>query len=116
MSEDLPVLNAWSDFLDWFFDTLDRFPKKVRFTLTTRLLNLSLDVLEDLIDAKYTSKQEKVLLLNAANRKIEKLRVLSRLCLKKQIFQPRDYERMAKELQFAGAQVGGWLKEAKQKI
>lgn len=42
MSEDLPVLNAWSDFLDWFFDTLDRFPKKVRFTLTTRLLNLRL--------------------------------------------------------------------------
>lgn len=51
---DLPVFVKWLDFLEWLLRVTERFPKRVRFTFSDRINQLALDVVEDLIEARYT--------------------------------------------------------------
>jgi hypothetical protein len=58
--------------------TVEKFPKRVRFTFADRINNQALDIVEYLIEARYS--RDKGAILVAANLKLEKLRVLLRLC------------------------------------
>ncbi len=52
--EELPIFSAWMQFLEWLLPTTEKFPKRARFTLANRIDNLALDVIEDLVEARYT--------------------------------------------------------------
>ena len=85
-----------------------RFPKQVRFTFTTRIDNLALDVLERIIEARYTHARAPI--LREANLAIDKLRVLLRLCHDHGILDARGFENVVRNLDEAGRMVGGWQK------
>ena len=53
-NEDLPIFSRWMEFLDWLLPTTEKFPKRVRFTFADRINNLALDIVEDLVDARYS--------------------------------------------------------------
>lgn len=53
MTEEFQIFIKWSEFLKWLLNTTEKFPKKVRFTFTTRIDNLALDILEDIIEFRY---------------------------------------------------------------
>jgi hypothetical protein len=67
----------------WLLVTTDKFPKKARFTFTDRLVGLSLSIIEDLVEARYT--RNKSAPLRHANLTLEKLRVVLRVCYETQI-------------------------------
>ena len=113
MHEELPVFVCWYRFLGWLLDTTEKFPKRVRFTFSTRLDNLALDVLEKIIEATYS--KDKAPILRKVNLEIEKLRVLLRLCSEKQYLSIRGHEHAARELNEAGKMIGGWIKESSQR-
>ena len=52
-AEDLPIFTAWMQFLDWLLPTTEKFPKRVRFTFADRIDTLALDIVEDLVEARY---------------------------------------------------------------
>lgn len=106
---ELPVFVAWVGFLDWLLDATDKLPKKVRFTLASRIDTLALDVLEDLVEARYTRAKAEI--LRRANLRLEKLRVLLRLCHGRKLLAHGAYEHAARELDAVGRMVGGWLRE-----
>ncbi|NUM35754.1 MAG: diversity-generating retroelement protein Avd [Candidatus Brocadiae bacterium] len=112
----LPLWEAWEKFLHHFFNITEKFPKKARFTFTIRLENFSLEVLELLIEARYSKKQEKLPLLKKINLLLEKMRVFTRVCYEERFLSSKAYEKIAKELDQAGRQIGGWLKELQQRI
>lgn len=114
-SEPLPVIECWTQFLNWFIPATDKFPKKARFTFTNRMLNLGIEIVELLVTARFSLKTEKAVVLQTINLKVEQLRILSRVCVDNHIMPPSAYEHMAKELEAFGSQIGGWLKDVRQR-
>ena len=67
---DLPIFVAWLDFLAWLLPTTAKLPKHIRFTFVDRMDNLALDVVEDLVEARYSRNKRPV--LSRANLRLEK--------------------------------------------
>ena len=63
-----------------------KIPRRVRFTFASRIDALALDVVEDLVEARYSKDKREI--LKRANLRLEKIRVLLRLCHEQQ-FLPR---------------------------
>ena len=109
MDEDLPVFWRWSEFVRWLLPTTGKFPKRVRFTLSTRIDNLALDIVEDLVEARYARhKTEK---LQRINLKLERLRVLLRIGHDMQYLPHKSFEFAVRSVDEVGRMIGGWIKQ-----
>lgn len=108
MKKQYPLFEKWSKTLDWILDIIEKFPKSVRFSLSSRIANISLDVLEKIIEAIYT--QKRVHILYAINLYIEKLRIMFRICFQRKYISVKQYEYIIGELNEAGKMTGGWIK------
>jgi hypothetical protein len=106
---DEPVLVArWQQVVGDLLDRTARFPKAVRFTFAARIDNLALDVLEELVEARYASGQAKQGALRRADGRLARLRVLLRLAHDRRYLAHRGYEHVARGLDEAGRMLGGW--------
>lgn len=104
--------NHWESFLSDLFARTGKFPRSVRFSLTSRIDNMALDVLEHLIEARYSrSKTEP---LRAANLTLEKMRVLLRLSHTQGHLSTGALEHISRDLDEAGRMLGGWLRHQGQ--
>ncbi len=106
---ELPVFAKWMEFLKWLLTVTDKIPKKARFTVTNRINNLAIDVIEDLTEARYS--RNKATILRSANIKLEKLRVLMRIAFESSLIPMATYKHSARELNATGKMLGGWLKQ-----
>jgi four helix bundle protein len=106
--DDLPIFVKWTAFLAWLLPTTEKFPKKVRFTFTNRIDNLALDVVEDLVEARY--RRDKRAILAQANLRLEKLRILLRLCHDLHYLPHTSYEHAMRAITEVGKMLGGWRK------
>ena len=106
---ELPLFVHWVDFLGWLLPATEKFPKKVRFTFSTRIDNLALDLLEDVVEARYT--REKGAILRRANLRLEKLRVLVRICHTQRYLPTAGYEHASRRIDEAGRMLGGWIRQ-----
>jgi hypothetical protein len=107
--DDLPIFVVWMDFVKWLFPVTEKLPRRVRFSLADRMNNLSLDVVEDLVEARYAKK--KVTTLKRANLRLEKLRILLRLCHDFRYVSYNTYEHGLRAINEAGRMMGGWIRE-----
>jgi hypothetical protein len=111
MSQDeLPIFVKWMDFLNWLLPTTEKFPKRVRFVFVERINNLALDVIEDIIEARYSRFEKPV--LKQLNLKLEKLRVLLRICQSQSYLSHKSYHYAVKKIDEVGRMAGGWLKQS----
>ena len=60
-NEDLPVFVRWMEFLKWLLPATEKFPRRVRFTFANRIDSLALDVVENLVEARYSRNKREVL-------------------------------------------------------
>ena len=107
--QDLPIFVQWMDFIKWLFLTTEKFPKKMRFNFTDRINSLALDVVEDLIEARYSTNKAGT--LRRVNLNIEKIRMLLRICFEIQVLPFKAYEQSMVSLNDIGKMLGGWLKQ-----
>jgi hypothetical protein len=112
-SDELLVFIKWLDFLEWLLPTTDKFPKKVRFSFALRIDNIALDIVEDLIEARYS--KDKTQNLKRANLRLEKLRVLLRLSHKMKFLSHTGYEHASRLINEVGKMIGGWRKQQEKK-
>lgn len=108
--EVVPLFVRWTAFVKWLLPTTEKFPKKVRFTFTSRIDNLALDVLESIIAAVYTKRPSGT--LREINLKIDKLRVLLRICQELTHMPTQSYKHAVRQLYECGQMAGGWGKQA----
>ena len=108
MKEDFPIFVKWFDATDWILDTVEKFPKSVRFTISGRISNLTLDVMEGIVEAIYT--KDRSYILERINLYIEKLRVMFRITYKRKYISAKQYEHISGLLNEAGKMTGGWKK------
>ena len=113
-AKDLSVVTRTYDFIVWMMDRVDKFPRNYRFLLGDRLLGGLLDVLEFLIQARYSPK-ERLPLLQKVNFSLQKLRYLLRLAKDKQLMSLKSYEFGAKSMDELGREVGGWAQSLKER-
>lgn len=111
MSEKEDALTKTYDLILWLFPQISKFPRDYRYILGNRIENGLLDVMEQLIEARYT--RDKAGLLQSANLALEKLRYLVRLAKDLKFFNTKKYEYISREINQAGIYVGAWLKKVK---
>lgn len=105
---DLPIFVKWIDFLKWLLSKTEKFPKKVRFTFSNRMNNLALDIVERLVEARYS--RSKYPILRQANLNLEKLRILFRISYESRFLSHEAYEHGVKKMNEVGRMLGGWMK------
>jgi hypothetical protein len=94
------ILTRWLQFLEWLLPATEKFPKRVRFTFADRINNLALDIAEDLIEARYSRDKQAV--LRRTNLRLEKLRILLRLCHRLRYLPHEGYEHAARSINEVG--------------
>ncbi len=105
---ELRALTAWMEFVEWLLPTTEKFPKKVRFTLTQRIDNLALDVAMTLTEAQYTKTPGQK--IREANLLLTKMRLLLRLAHKMAFLPHKQYEHASRKIDEVGRMLGAWSK------
>lgn len=114
MADEFLVFDKWVEYLEWLLDLTGKFPKNIRFTLTTRVDNTALDILEDIILYRYDPGARKTGFKDI-NIKFEKLRVFLRICYRKKYTSHQQHEHAILRLNEVGRIAGTWLKGEKSK-
>lgn len=108
MTDEFPIFIKWLDFLKWFLNKTEKFPKKVQFTFSNRMNNLALDIVENIVEARYS--KYKTHILRQMNLRLEKLRVLFRICYENKYLSHEAYQHGVKMMNEVGKMLGGWTK------
>ncbi|MBN2788856.1 MAG: diversity-generating retroelement protein Avd [Candidatus Delongbacteria bacterium] len=108
MNNEITILPKLYDLMLWYSDKFAKYPKKYKYNLGDRIFTLMLDILENIIEAKY-GRSKKQFLKNV-NLSLEKLRFLIRLSKDTQCLTIKAYEYASKEIDEIGKMTGGWLK------
>jgi hypothetical protein len=109
--EELVIITKTYDLILWSCNHTSRFPRQHRFVLGERLERTLYDLLETLIQAKYS--RERMPLLNEANLQLEILRFQIRLAKDLHCLQVKSYGFAAQRIDEIGKLVGGWLRSRK---
>lgn len=110
--DELPIFVKWMDFTEWLLVTTGKFPRQARFSFAQRIEGLALDVVEDLVEARYS--RDKRAILKRANLRLEKMRVLLRLSHNLHFVSHQSYEHAAKNINEVGRMLGGWSKQQEE--
>ncbi len=108
MSKELEVLPKIYDFTLYFSKKYTNYPKKYKFTLGERINKHLFDLLEHIIEARYTTKRKRFLF--SANMSLEKLRFMIRISKDLECITAKEYEFMARSINEIGGMIGNWLK------
>jgi len=107
-NEELMVITKTYDLVLWSCNHTSKFPRNHRFVLGERIERTLYDLLETLIQAKYSRDRKPF--LDDANLKLEVLRFQVRLAKDLQCLRANSYEFASKQINEIGKLVGGWLK------
>lgn len=104
---ELLVLQRAEDFCAWLLARTTRWRKSARFTLTQRLENHALDLVETLVIARYVPRERRSL-LDGANLALERMRFLLRMAHQSTICPTNTLEFAARALDEIGRMMHGW--------
>lgn len=113
MRPEPPVFVFWYDFSRWLLEKTEKFPKKARFSFTVRIENLALDIVEGIIEARYSGERKTI--LRRVDLDLERLRVLLRMCHDLRYLDSKGYEFASRQINEAGKMIGGWRKQQEKK-
>ena len=111
MSE-LPVIQKTYDFVKWYVPILNRLPHSHKFMLGERIINELYDLLEGLINARYS--HQKLSLLESLNNKLDLLRYQTRLLHDFDLISLQRYQYISEQLNLIGIELGAWIKQQKK--
>jgi len=112
-SLDLPIIQKTYDLVKWYIPILNRLPRDHRFTLGERMINGLYNLLEGLILARYS--HHKLDQLEQLNIQLDLLRHQTRLLLDFDLMKTERYEYVGKLLNEIGIELGGWIKQQRQR-
>lgn len=108
---DLPVIQKTHDLIQWYVPILNRLPKAHKFTLGDRIVSKLYDLLEGLIQARYS--RDKLAKLYELNLQLEVLRHQTRLLLDFELISAKRYAYVGQQINGIGVEIGGWIKQQK---
>ncbi|MBE7385778.1 MAG: diversity-generating retroelement protein Avd [Leptolyngbya sp. SIO1E4] len=109
---DLPIIQKTYDLIKWYIPILNKLPKEHKFTLGDRITNRLYDLLEGLIQARYT--RQKLPQLYELNLQLELLRHQTRLLLDFDLMSAKRYAYVGQQINGIGIELGGWIKQQRE--
>ena len=104
---ELLVLQKWEETAAWLLNHTARWPKAARFTLTQRLDNHALDIVELLVQARYEPGVRRRV-LPEINLRLERMRFLLRLARDSKLENASGFESAIRRIDEVGRMVHGW--------
>jgi hypothetical protein len=111
--DELPVIADTLDLLTWTSGRVEKFPRLHRLSLGLRLQTGMHDLLDLLIEARYSS--DRLRLLNLCSVRVEQIRLAFRVACDLRILALNSHEFACRRLAEIGRQVGGWKRQQEQK-
>ncbi|MDP6853092.1 MAG: diversity-generating retroelement protein Avd [Candidatus Marinimicrobia bacterium] len=108
--KELDAIQKVYDFIIWLSPIVNRLPRDFKFMTGDRLMNHWYDLLELLIEAKYSPKTTRIALLRNANIKLEKIRFIHRLLKDNNMWNLKRHKYIVEQANSVGISIGGWLK------
>ena len=105
-----PLFRHWYQTLGWVMDKTEKLPRSVRHSLVHRIDDHALEILELIVEAIFTPAKARRAKLRAINLRLDKLRILFRLCHDRRYISTQQYAYISGQIDETGKQVGGWLK------
>ena len=90
---------------------LPHLPRLTRYTLGIKIDNLFIDLLEITLTAKYTKREEKLIVLNTISRKLDNLKFFVTVLWEAKGVSPANYGQLAQKLSSIGTMLGGWTRK-----
>ena len=107
-AEPAVVVQKAYDWALWIIPKVEKFPKSYRFSIGQSLVSASIELLMNLVDASYQSR-------NAATvRNVNRVRYLVRLSKDLRLMNLKAYEFASQGLDEIGRMTGGWWKSARR--
>ncbi len=110
--ETLVVFEMWMQATKEFLQMSAGFPKRLRSSLTSRMENLFLEILEQLTTAAY--KRNRTPIFNRIDDSLNRLRVLIRLSHEIGAISDGQYGGLARTMTETGKMIGGWRRSGLQ--
>jgi hypothetical protein len=107
-NQQYPIYVQWLDTLDWILNTVEKYPRTVRFSIGNRITDYALEILELIVEAIYSKERQD--LLKRINLLLEKLRVFFYLSQKRKYVSVSQYQHISQAINAIGVMVGGWGK------
>ena len=110
MTDTAVVVQKAYDLNLWLCTKVEKFPKSYRFSIGQQLTATSIDLMMNLVDATYQSRNASQ--LSAAIRNINRARYLVRMSKDLKLIPINSYEFATGALDEIGRMTGGWFKYA----
>ncbi len=110
MSETAVIVQKAYDWNLWIHPRIEKFPKSYRFSIGQSLNATSLELLMNLVDATYQSRNSAP--LSAAIRNVNRARYLIRMAKDLRLLPEGGYEYASNGLDEIGRMAGGWFKHS----
>ena len=111
MSDERLILAVkWEGITDDLLERTAKFPKTARYSISNRIDNAAIDILEGLIDARYRVGRRRREALGEVNHGLSRLRALLRLANRRKYLSDRSYEHVSGRIDEAGRMLGGWIR------
>lgn len=111
--DELSIIQRTYDLIKWYVPILNRLPRDHKFFLGDRIITRLYDLLEKLIQARYS--KEKSTILEPLNSSLDILRHQTRLLLDFELVKAERYEYASKLINEVGIELGGWIKQQKKR-
>lgn len=103
----LLILNRWEELLPGLFELTGRFPKSLRFSLSRRVEERALGILEALVAARFR-KAGRLHRLRAIDLDLDRIRRLLRLAQARGALSQRGFAKAIGKLDEVGRMLHGW--------
>jgi hypothetical protein len=113
MAEELAVITRTYDLLVWTLNHTGKFPRSHRHTLGAHLEEKLYDLLDRLVEAKYTSDKSEI--LRKAALRVEQLRLLYRVAKDLKFLASNSHGHASRGLHEIGRQLGAWRKKVERR-
>ena len=113
MKRELPIFTQWYAVVGTLLERVGGFPRNLRPTLGRRLLDRSLDVLDDVVRLRYSRQRSE--LFREATLALEQVRILLRLAFERRLLSAGQYAELSEAIDACGRMLGGWRRSEKQR-
>ena len=111
MDNNYPVIYKTYGFVVWYLKKVEKLPKNHRFTLGEKIQSSSLELLLLFSEIVYSKNKKEY--LPKINKELEKLRILTRLCVDLGLLSQENQIFIFENVNDIGTQASGWLRNAR---
>ena len=112
---DIPIFKKTYDLYKTFYGYRSVIPKQDRYTIWQRCESLILDILEGILFASQTAKNEKLPILEKTSMRLNFLRIFIRLMKETKVIDNKKYTALQELIDEIGRMLGGWIRSTKEK-